>query len=171
MGREIRRVAADWNHPKRGDGRYVPLHQGYRLAADISDWDEGKALWDRGLVKDYSDKGDTKRIPEDSCNSTYEEWDGERPFYGDYMPAWTPEQATHYMMYEDTTEGTPKTPAFATPEEVAQYCVENGVSYFGGETASYETWLYVANGGCGLMAVQPSTGWMGPVHETIGGPR
>jgi hypothetical protein len=35
---------------------------------------------------------------------------------------------------------------FATPEELARYCADNGVSSFGSDTASYETWLKFING-------------------------
>jgi len=42
--------------------------------------------------------------------------------------------------------GVRMTPVFATPEELARYCADNGVSSFGSDTASYETWLKFING-------------------------
>jgi len=45
------------------------------------------------------------------------------------------------MMYETCTEGTPISPAFATPEELARWLADNEASAFGGMTASYEGWL------------------------------
>lgn len=33
MGREVRKVPADWQHPKEGD-RYTPLSDGYTKARD-----------------------------------------------------------------------------------------------------------------------------------------
>jgi len=69
------------------------------------------------------------------------------------MPDWPEGEATHYMMYEDTSEGTPISPAFATPEELAQWLVDNNASAFAGARASYEAWLRVARGGWACSAV------------------
>ncbi len=73
----------------------------------------------------------------------------------DYMPTWNDKEADHYMMYETCSEGTPISPAFATPEELARYCADNNVSAFGNQTASYEAWLRVANGGfaCSVVSI------------------
>ena len=78
---------------------------------------------------------------------------GPRPNPSDFMPTWTDKEATHFMMYESTSEGTPLSPAFATPEELARWLVENNASAFVGETASYEGWLRVARGGFACSAV------------------
>ena len=75
------------------------------------------------------------------------------------MPRWTDAERTHLMMYEDTSEGTPISPAFETPEELARWLVDNKASAFGGDTASYEGWLRVAQGGFACSAVySPATG-------------
>ena len=137
MGREIRKVRADWKHPKRG-GKYVPLHDGADLKRRTEDWDRSAAAWARGEFPDYAS--------EESRKLTYEEWDGKRPSPGDYMPAWTPEEATHFQMYETTTEGTPISPVLSSPEAVARWCADNGASAFGGMTQSYEAWLSIARG-------------------------
>lgn len=50
------------------------------------------------------------------------------------------------MMYETTSEGTPLSPAFETPEELARWCADHGASAFGRQTASYGAWLQVARG-------------------------
>ena len=57
------------------------------------------------------------------------------------------------MMYEDTTEGTPISPAFATPEELARWLADTGASAFGDSTATYEQWLHVCKGGWAPSAV------------------
>jgi hypothetical protein len=62
------------------------------------------------------------------------------------MPNWPAEQRTHYMMYEDTSEGTPISPAFETPEELARWLVDNKASAFSDMTADYEHWLRAARG-------------------------
>lgn len=136
MGREVRRVPADWQHPKhwtRGlhgmEERYKPLFPGERYQHDA----EHRAM----------------------C---YEQYAGQRPHRDDYMPNWPDSERTHLMMYEDTSEGTPISPAFATPEELARWLVDNNASAFGDSTGSYEGWLRVARGGCAPSMVATAAG-------------
>lgn len=140
MGREVRRVPADWQHPKeqkpdwstgRMTDRYKPLHDGsYAQAA-----------------KDFLEKANAEGL--EAATDYY----GAAPMPDEYMPDWPAEQRTHYMMYEDTSEGTPISPAFATPEELARWLADTGASSFGQMTATYEQWLRVARGGyaCSLV--------------------
>lgn len=156
MGREVRRVPADWQHPRNHKGRYIPLYDGSALASSLADWDEGAAHWAQGERKDWANGG-WKPIEADDGQS-YEDWDGPRPDPADYMPVWSDEEATHYMMYEDTSEGTPISPAFATPEELARWLVDNNTSAFADMTAPYEAWLRVARGGFAPSAVMDEHG-------------
>jgi hypothetical protein len=75
---------------------------------------------------------------------TYEQYSGQRPHRDDYMPNCPIEQRTHLMMYENTSEGTPISPSFATPEELARWLVDNKASSFGSSIGSYEGWLRIA---------------------------
>lgn len=150
MGREVRRVPANWRHPSdgkypNGEVRYVPLFDGNDYARRVAEWDEGAAKWADGLRSDY--KGGWKPIGDDVKSKSYAEWAGERPEAKDYMPLWADAERTHFMMYEDTSEGTPISPAFATPEELARWLADNKASAFGDMTADYEHWLAVARGG------------------------
>lgn len=140
MGREVRRVPADWQHPRyteenaphaRAVGRYIPMwNGGYDNAA--TDWlEKANAEGIEAAIDEY----------------------GDAPKRGDYMPDWPDEQRTHFMMYEDTSEGTPISPAFATPEELARWLADTGASSFADQTASYEAWLRIANGGFAPSAV------------------
>jgi hypothetical protein len=63
-----------------------------------------------------------------------------------YMPDWPESERTHYMMYEDTSEGTPISPAFETPEELAKWLSDNSASSFGRWTATYDQWLGLIKG-------------------------
>jgi putative sterol carrier protein len=116
-----------------------------------ADWDTGAAKWDEGLVDDYH--GSWKARDSTFKSDTYEEWTGGRPDPADYMPQWTAEEKTHYMMYETCTEGTPISPAFASPEELAHWLADNKASAFAYEGASYESWLRVCQGGFAPSAV------------------
>lgn len=145
MGREVRRVPADWQHPKhdvpdyrtgRMVERYKPLHKGERYAPDATE---------------FLAKANAEGLQEAI------EWCG-CPNRDDYMPDWPAEQRTHLMMYEDTTEGTPISPAFATPEELARWLVDNKASAFGNSTGTYEGWLRVARGGWAPSMVASAAG-------------
>ena len=108
MGREIRRVPANWAHPKYTEdtatrreqiGSYIPLLD-----------DHAKAL--KGFENDIAEKGLKEAIdywgggPQ---SKNYAQYDG-KPL--DWWQA-----------YETVTEGTPVSPAFATPEELIEYLV------------------------------------------------
>lgn len=128
MGREVRRVARDWQHPTIEDGRrnsFRPLYSGDRYEDQFAEWN-----------KDVAERGLQGAL----------EWNGGPPDRRDFMPAWKPEEATHFMMYETTSEGTPISPAFATPEELARWLADNKARTFGTMTATYEQWLPTCRG-------------------------
>lgn len=146
MGREVRRVPAEWQHPKDERGRYIPLFDGKDYERRVREWDEGAQKWAEGLVEDYRNGGWMPIDQEADKHQTFAEWYGPRPEADDYMPRWTDCECTHYMMYEDTSEGTPISPAFSTPEELARWLTDTKASAFGDMTADYEHWLAVARG-------------------------
>jgi len=112
-----------------------------RRHPDRADPDAWRAMWHlMVLARGHCDDAEHRAM----C---YEQWAGQRPHRDDYMPNWPESERTHYMMYEDTSEGTPISPAFATPEELAQWLADNGASAFGDMTADYDHWLRVARGG------------------------
>lgn len=91
MGREVRMVPVDWEHPRtsKADGRYLPL---------------------------------------------------------EHMPDWSPEDRTHYQMYETCSEGTPISPVMETPEKLARWLADNRASSFARATCTYEQWLGMIRG-------------------------
>ncbi len=121
MGREVRRVPKDWQHPKENTGRglqFKPLNVGYEWAA--KEWLESLAKV--GLQETIDDLGNP-------------------PSKEDYMPEWSEAEADHIAMYEDTSEGTPISPAFKTPEELARWLTDNNASAFASVGATYDQWL------------------------------
>jgi len=150
MGREVRRVPANWEHPKDESGEYIPLLDG-SFSEDLARWNEGKLKWDNGLVSDWN--GGWKAKPSEEECPTFEDWDGECPEAKDYMPEWPEEEKTHLMMYETCSEGTPISPAFEKAEDLAHWLADNGASSFGSDTASYEAWLETIQGGFAPTAV------------------
>lgn len=57
-----------------------------------------------------------------------------------------PPKGAGYQMWETTSEGSPISPVFKTPEELAQWLASTGASSFGRDTATYETWLAFIRG-------------------------
>lgn len=136
MGREIRRVPANWQHPTYRTMRARPGFYGEietlkplfdrDFAKEAAEWDAEKAAWDRGERPDSFDAARYGAI-------SFEDWHGERPdseWYVNYdvngdLPWW--------QMYETVSEGTPVTPAFATPEELIDFLATTGEQYENGE--------------------------------------
>jgi hypothetical protein len=168
MGREVRRVPADWQHPKiekpnyrRGimEERYQPMFD-RPFAPAMREWIAQWDAWERGERPDY--------CSEEGAKLPFWEWSGPPPDPAYYRPDWPEESRTHLMMYEDTSEGTPISPAFATPEELARWLVDNNASAFGSDTATYEQWLAVARGGWAPSAVYtPDTGLISGVAAAL----
>lgn len=156
MGREVRRVPKNWEHPKDGNGNFIPLFDGKGLGREQKEWDLHAGKWDEGLRDDW--RGGWKPREGDEKDMPFEEWYGPRPCAENYMPQWPEEERTHLMMYESTTEGTPISPAFETPEELAQWLVDNRASSFAHMTATYEQWLSACRAGWTPSAVLDSTG-------------
>ena len=138
-GREVRMVAEEWSHPTDANGHYIPLFNGESYQAEIREWDEGNKKWSQGLSSDF--EGGWEPIGKEDKKLSFIEYSGPRPKKGDYMPNWTTRINTQYIMYETTTEGTPISPAFSTPEKLAKWLEANKASAFANRTASYEEWL------------------------------
>lgn len=160
MGREIRMVPDNWNHPAkvtdRGDIQFVPLLDG-SFSERAKQYATDKEKWERGDFPDWAD--------EKSKKLSFEEWEGQAPSADDYMPEWSDQQKTHLMMYENTSEGTPISPAFKTPEELARWLADTGASSFGSSTATYEQWLATCKQGWAVSAVfTPDTGLISGVE-------
>jgi len=143
MSREVRRVPKDWCHPKKSDGNYISLLDSY--CADIDEFRE--------------------KIETDGLERAIEYFGG-APIKRDYMLADVPDsERTHYMMYETTSEGTPISPAFETPEELAHWLADNKASAFADNTADYDHWLRVCKGGYAPSAIfTPDTGFISGVQ-------
>lgn len=149
MGREVRRVPADWEHPTNERDQLIPLKDSYNKR--LADWEESEAKWNEGLRSDF--RGGWEPRQGNELRMTFSDWDGEGPRQEDYMPDWPVEQRTHYQMYEDTTEGTPISPVFDSPEKLARWLADNNASAFGQQTATYEQWLGMIDEGYAVSAV------------------
>lgn len=163
MGREMRRVPANWQHPRKPGGGYQPMYdESYREA--WAKWKEGLAKWESGQRPVYVDGVKTwKPLSEiDLSEKTWlsGEWGDYSTPPGDseyYRPDWKDEERTHFQMYEDTSEGTPISPVCASVEELARWLADNKASAFGDMTANYEDWLATCRRGWAPGAIMEVT--------------
>lgn len=123
MGREVRRVPPNWNHPvvDRDNGRpgKQPMHN--RSYADArAEWLDGLRRWEAG-----EDPAREEYKNDDGTTQDYWEWHGEPPDRACYRP-WNDSDATWFQLWETVSEGTPVSPPFETKEELAQYLAANG---------------------------------------------
>ncbi len=138
LNRELRRVPANWEHPKDTSGKLIPLFQDLSLKQSQENWDQEEALWNKGFVKE---DGDTIPLDDEKQKYSYADWVGERPDEDAYMPSWEDEQRTHFQLYEITSEGTPMTPVMESLEVMASWLANNDASAYAGITLDKEEWL------------------------------
>lgn len=123
MGREIRRVPANWEHPKTEryfgqESSYQPMYdQTFESASQ--EWCEAFAKWQSGERPEYFTP---TNYPADY---QYWEWENGPPDRAYYRP-YADEEATWVQVYETVSEGTPVSPPFATREELIDYLATNG---------------------------------------------
>lgn len=122
MGREIRRVDADWEHPKKKS--WSGKEEGYQPVFDqdfddaFTEWVENYNLWKAGEHPDQIEYPEEKDQP-------YWEWAGIPPNPEHYLPKPFTDP-TWFQMYETVSEGTPVSPKFETAQELIDYLVANG---------------------------------------------
>lgn len=129
MGREIRRVIPNWEHPKKRefnwktqeyDEVYQRMYDSPYIEA-LNEWIAEHQRWESGEHEDQKkDYYTPKEYP------YYASLNGNPPVVEYYRPNWKPEEAMWYQLYETVSEGTPVTPPFATKEELIEYLVANG---------------------------------------------
>jgi hypothetical protein len=119
MGREIRNVPPNWDHPKMenwSDGRLQPMFD-KRFEDEAAEWKADFAKWERGERPGHC--GGENR------NLEFWEWDNGPPDRAYYRP-WKDEDATWFQVWETVSEGTLVTPPFATRDELVEYLVRHG---------------------------------------------
>jgi len=125
MGREIRRVPPNWEHPK-----YTAEDHSHRIGQYRPMFDDH---FDATFVKWLADfdrirSGDFTDIERECYPRGLADWlvdEGAPPDPNYYRP-YKDEEATWFQVYETVSEGTPVTPPFATKEELIDYLAANG---------------------------------------------
>ena len=120
MGREIRRVPADWEHPKDVRGHYQPMFDRTHQQA-VSEWDDDCYAF----IHDPEEQAKAKQAGCASCA----DWHGDRPDDDDYYrPEWPEGTAIAYQVYETVSEGTPTSPVFNSKVNLRAWLIGQGHS-------------------------------------------
>ena len=128
MGREIRRVPPNWEHPKyTAENAPSPAMIGeYRACRDetfddaLGKWNEEYQMWKAGTHPNQLNPRFAKWARDE-----FTEWIGGPPNPLYHRPAFT-EEATWFQVYQTVSEGTPVSPPFATKVELVDYLTEMG---------------------------------------------
>lgn len=151
-------VAADrlWDFTRRprteeqrralGTGCWMDEPNGHRpTAAEVNEWSLagfGHDAINRGVCVEARCRREGLPYRCAFCEGDGEVWPS--PEVKAASEAWEPEEppvGEGWQMWETTSEGSPISPVFATPEELARWLADTGASTFGRETATYGQWL------------------------------
>jgi hypothetical protein len=122
VGREIRRVPVDWEHPQDSrTGQYRPLVN-RDFETEAREWLDNAIAWDKGEHPDLVNNHTTKEK-----HPFYWMWSDKPPDAEYYRPRFTSEP-TAYQIYETVSEGTPVSPVFQTEEEIFTWLIQQGHS-------------------------------------------
>ena len=122
MGRELRKVPANWDHPiverHNGHDGFKPM-RGETFESAAAEWKSEFAKWEAGERPSYY------TVDPENPNPEYWEYDSDPPDRQYYRP-WKDEEATWFQVWETVSEGTPVSPPFATKEDLIEYLIANG---------------------------------------------
>ena len=128
MGREVKRVPLDFDHP------LGKVWYGYQITFCHEEYAEGcercrKFAQIMGIpMVEYA------CVPGEPC-----------PEWKKYFKV-DPPEGEGWQLWETTTEGAPVSPVFKTPEELAEWCEENA-TVFADIKATKKEWLEAIQGG------------------------
>ena len=115
MGREIRKVPKNWEHPKDENGHLKPVHdEEFDIVA--KKWIEEFIAWENGTHPN--------KKSHDCFYWEYTDNPPEREYYRQKFS----EEANCFQIYETVTEGTPVSPIFETKDEMRIWLIYKGYS-------------------------------------------
>lgn len=91
---------------------------------------------------------EVRRVPLDFDWPLKKEWEPEILYRGEQQETRSlPPEGPGWQMWENTSEfGSPISPVFKTPEDLARWLADSGTSAFAFMTATYEEWLAMIEG-------------------------
>ncbi len=137
MGREIRKVPPNWQHPENDRGSPQPMYDRH-IDDEMTDWlaelDAARSGNLDDVVKYYG--GSLAAWLQDNLPPD--------PLV--HRP-WHDEEATWVQLWENVSEGTPVTPPFATKDELIEHLVAKGTDWDKGRPWSRKAAEDVVNSG------------------------
>ncbi|WP_222165879.1 hypothetical protein [Edaphocola aurantiacus] len=121
MGREIRKVPSNWEHPRDENGKFKPMFaESYEQV--LKKWIENNSLWSEGKHPSQAE------FPKETRDCKfYAEWAGDPPNVEYYNPNnWSKQEANCYQVYETTSEGTPVSPIFENTKSLERWLIQDG---------------------------------------------
>lgn len=140
---------------KQADGgnSWLPEPNGYvPSAAEVNAWAQTSTIAHDWINQRICIRARARRLGYENeacqwCNGHGQIWPEEK--YEKLCEDWQeidPPAGDGYQLWTTTTEGTPMSPVFATPEELARWLADNNASTFGRDTATYDQWLEFIRG-------------------------
>ena len=153
MGREIRRVLPNWEHPREPCGHipnarhaedmvngccYIPLYDGREFFDHLDRWVTDA----RGYVEGTAEPATPRYLAAIAAhkaehgqmrNEGLVDWMFTPPNPKRYTPIVTEAEATWVQCYENVTEGTPVSPPFEDPEDLIDWLASSRSWGFGGD--------------------------------------
>lgn len=119
MGREIRMVPPNWDHPEvKLNGTVGPqpmFDKSYQDAC--ADW-----LADFDRIRSGEMDDCERECYVNECHWASDNWAPDPKYYR----PWSADDATWFQLWETVSEGTPVSPPFETREELIQYLADHG---------------------------------------------
>jgi hypothetical protein len=137
MRRELRKVPANWEHPKTSEGKYQPMFNEY-YGDVLKEWIDDHNKWEDGTHPDLVSGRTTKEQ-----HPFFAMWNGGPPDAEYYqVRKFLDDELTHIQLYQTTSEGTPISPVFHADEleNLCEWAAENATT-FASFKASKEEWL------------------------------
>lgn len=129
MGREVKRVPLDFDHP------LDKVWYGYQITFCHEEYQDGcERCREFARIMGIPPKLYENIPNDDPC-----------PDWRKYFKV-DPPEGDGYQLWETTTEGAPVSPVFKTPEELAEWCEENA-TVFANIRATKEEWLEMIRDG------------------------
>ena len=137
MGRELRKVPANWEHPKNDNGKYKPMYDEFYGDA-FAEWLKNHNEWINGTHSDLIERPELKdKYP------FYAMWSGNAPDVEYYQTKkYSEEELTHIQLYQTTSEGSPISPVFKADEleKLCEWASENATTFANFKTTK-EQWM------------------------------
>lgn len=137
-----------------GGNNWLPFNNGYiPTAAEVNLWAKNGPLNGHDAINRWicvETRAKRLGITETHCKYCSGEgvlWAGEKyAKLSEEFEGIDPPEGDGYQLWSTTTEGTPMSPVFDTPEKLAKWLSDNNASSFGHTTATYDQWLKFING-------------------------